>query len=263
VVAASPSVPTAPDGPERPDLARFLDDLCGVGTEVTGPVTGEPESPWVEAPEEWLVTAHRGVPLDPPARLRLDAREFDDALAHDTGVVGGWWPGGDPGARAYQALLLGFDAALVGVDRTPHPFVLEDPERLRLTTHHPCPDPLVHLDPHGGEYSWSARAPGTPESEARHGEQSRRSRHRRHAHLVLGWLEVEAAAEDGATMDAALDHLQDQVADAFGAEVFRRFTEHLERLGSPSVAALSATAHEEDERLDALLDALAGEPRED
>jgi hypothetical protein len=76
-------------------------------------------------------------------------------------------------------------------------------------------------------------------------------------------LEVEAAAEDGRTMDASLNHLQDQVADAFGAEVFQRFTEHLERLGSPSVAELSATVYEEGERFDALLDALAGEPRED
>jgi hypothetical protein len=262
-MAASPSVSTAPTGPERPDLARFLEDLRGVGTEVTGPLAGEPESPWAEPPQEWLVTAHRGVPLDPPVRLSLDAGEFAEALAHDTGVVEGWWPGGDPGARAYLALLLGFDAALVGVDRTPHAFVLEDEERLRLTGHHPCPDPLAHLDLDSGQYSWSSYAPGTPEFEAQYGEEARRSRHRRHSYLVLGWLEVEAAAEDGAAVDAALNHLQDQVADAFGAGVFQRFTEHLERLGSPSVAELSATAHEEDERFDALLDAMAGEPRED
>jgi hypothetical protein len=256
-------VPAAPTGPERPDLARFLDDLRRVGTEVTGPVAGEPESPWVDPPQEWLVTAHRGVPLDPPVRLGLDARAFDEALAHDTGVVEAWWPGGDPGARAYGALLLAFDAALVGVDRTPHAFVLEDQERLRLTDQHPCPDPLAHLDPDSGDYFFSAYAPGTPEFEAQDGELSQRSRHRRHSYLVLGWLEVEAAAEDGRTMDAALNHLQDQVADAFGAEVFQRFTEHLERLGSPSVAELSATVYEEGERFDALLDALAGEPRED
>ncbi len=257
------AVSATPPDPGRPDLARFLVDLRRVGTEVSGPVAGEPQSPWVDPPEEWLVTAHRGVPLDPPVRLGLDARRFDEALVHDTGVVEGWWPDDDPAARAYGALLLGFDAALVGVDRTPHAFVLEDRERLRLTTHHPCPDPVAHLDLDSGEFSWSAHAPGTPEFEAQQAELSRQSRHRRHAYLVLGWLEVETASEAGRVMDGAGNYLQDRLDDAFGREVIRRFSEYHQRIGAPSIAELSALVHEDDERLDALLDALAGEPRDD
>ena len=49
--------------------------------------------------------AHRGIPADPPYRL---------ALERDTGVIESWWPGGDARARAYAALLVSFDAPLVG-----------------------------------------------------------------------------------------------------------------------------------------------------
>jgi hypothetical protein len=44
--------------------------------------------------------------------------------------------------------------------------------------------------------------------------------------------------------------------------VFERFSDYLERNGSPSTAELSRAMHEEDERFDVFLDALAGEPRD-
>ena len=253
--------PARHDGDTPYDLHRFLADLRRTGTGITGPVPGEPESPWVEdeRPVQWLVGAHRGGPVDPPYRLRLDERQFAEAVEHDARVLAEWWPTGDGRARAYEALLLSFDAALVGVDRTPHGFVLEDEDRLQLTTHHPCPDPMAHLDPDSGGYTWSANEPGPPESEAEQAEQQGRSRHRRHAYLVLGWLEVEVAHEDGQRMDAALGHLQDAMEVAFGKDVFQRFSAFVEGIGFPSTEELSRVVHAEDERFDALLDALAGE----
>ena len=72
---------------------------------------------------------------------------------------------------------------------------------------------------------------------------------------------MEAAYENGERMDAAMGHLQDALADAFGQEVFQRLSTYLEENGSPSTVQLSQVMHEEDERFDAFLDALAGEPR--
>jgi len=255
------SAPASDDGDSRSDLDDFLSALRRTGTVVTGPGAGEPVSPWDDdVPVEWLVTAHRGSPVDPPYRLRLDERQFADALQHDARVVEEWWPGGDARVRARAALLLSFDAALVGVDRTPHGFVLEGQDRLHLTTHHLCPDPLPHLAAEGIVGTWSAYPPGTPEFEAEQAERARQSPHRRHRYLVLGWLEIESAYENGQPMDAAMGYVQDAMADAFGAEVFARYTAYLERSGAPSAAELSRVLHEEDERFDAFLDALAGEP---
>jgi hypothetical protein len=249
-------------GDGRFDLDRFLDDLRRTGTVIAGPVAGEPESPWVDPPEEWLVEAHRGQRIEPPYRLRLDERQFAEAVEHDAAVSAAWWPGGDDRARAYKALLLSFDAALVGIDRTPHGFVLEGADRLLLTTHHHCPRPVAHLDPDSGDHTWSADEPGTPEFEAERAEQTRRSRHRRHSYLVLGWLEIEAAYDNGQRMDAAMGLVQDQLGDAFGNQVFQRFSDYLQQNGSPSTVELSEVMHAEDERFDAFLDALAGEPRD-
>lgn len=245
------------------DLYRFLADLRGTGTVVTGPVAGEPESPWDDhEPVEWLISAHRGTPADPPYRLELDEDEFRAAVDRDARVTESWWPGGDAQERAYTALLLSFDAALVGVDRTPHAFVLEGEDRVRLTTHHPCPDPLPHLEAAGIVGNWSAHEPGTPEFEAEQAEQARRSPHRRHSYLVLGWLEVEAAYENGQRMDAAMGYVQDALGAAFGGEVFQRFSAYLEQNGSPTTVELAEIMHAEDERFDGFLDALAGEPRD-
>ena len=255
------SAPGSSNGSTRYDLDRFLDDLRRTGTVVTGPVDGEAESPWIDPLVEWLVTAHRGQPVDPPYRLRIDAPAFGEAVAHDAAVVEHWWPGGDPLARAYAALLLSFDAALVGVDRTPHGFLRSEDGLLELTTNHLCPDPMPHLDLGGGDYTWWAHEPGSPEFEHERAQQARRSKHRRHSYLVLGWLEVEAADENGQRMDAAMGHRQDQLGDAFGNEVFQRFSAYVEQNGSPSTVELSEIMHTEDERFDAFLDALAGEPR--
>lgn len=259
---AAVSAPTPRDGDVGSGLARFLDDLRRTGTVITGPVLGEPESPWVdERPVEWLVEVHRGERVDPPYRLRLDERQFADALEHDTSVVDGWWPGGDPRSRAYEALLLSFDAALVGVDRTPHGFVLEGEDRLRLTTHHLCPDPLPHLAAEGIVGMWSAYEPGTPEFEAEQAQHARRSPHRRHADLVRAWLVVETAM-DTARVDPAVTYLQDQVALTFGGfEAMTRFSRYVEAQGWRE-EDLTAVAYEDDERFDGLLDALAGEPRD-
>jgi hypothetical protein len=261
----TPPAPHRGDHDHDHDLERFLADVRGTGTVVTGPVTGGPDDE--PGPVEWLVTAHRGAPAEPPYRLVLDEREFASAVERDARLIESWWPGGDARARAYAALLLSFDAALVGVDRTPHGFVLERQDSLHLTTHHLCPDPMPHLDPaaeveHGGSYGWYASEPGTPEFQAELTEQQRRSRHRRHSYLVLGWLEVEAATEDGRRMDAAVGYLQDQMAEAFGHEVFQRFSDYLEESGFPSTAELVDGMHEQDERFDGFLDALAGERRD-
>lgn len=241
------------DGNGEQDLGRFFSDLRRSGTVVDGPVAQDPV--------EWLVTAHRGTPADPPYRLALDEREFTSALERDARVIQQWWPDGDARARAYAALLVSFDAALVGIDRTPHGFVLEREDHLHLTTSHLCPDPLPHLGPAAeGTYGWYAYESGTPEFAEEMAEQRRRSRHRRHSYLVLGWLEVEAATEDGHRMDAAVGYLQDQMVEAFGRDVFQRFSDHLEASGSPSTAGLVEAMHEQDERFDDFLDALAGEP---
>lgn len=244
------------------DLDRFLSDLRRTGTAVSGPVAGGADDD--PGPVEWLVTAHRGAPADPPYRLVLDESEFADAVARDARLIESRWPGGDARARAYGALLLSFDAALAGVDRTPHGFVLEREDHLHLTTHHPCPDPMPHLDPaadvrYEASYGWFADEPGTSEFDEEPAEQRRGSRHRRHSYLVLGYLEVEAASDAGQRMDAAMGLLQDQLGDAFGHEVFQRFTAYLEGNGSPSTVELSEIMHAEDERFDAFLDALAGE----
>jgi len=256
-----------PAGQPRPaGLDWFLDDLRRTGTVIDGPVAGESGSEWVDSPVEWLVSAHRGQPVDPPYRLRLDAAELAEALRHDADVIASWWPGGDPGQRARDALLLSFDAALVGVDRTPHGFLLEEDGALRLTTHHLCPAPFAHVDPDsGGLYFWSAYEPGDPEFEEEFARQARRSRHRRHADLVRAWLAVEAAI-DTARIDPAVPYLQDRIAEVFGPESTGRFQDYLEARGLPDdaiEAELADIAHSDDERLDALLDALAGEPRED
>ena len=147
----------------------------------------------------------------------------------------------------------------MGIDRTPHGFLLEEDERVHLTARHPCPDPLPHLDLGSGDYTWSAHGPGIPEFEEEQAQRARQSRHRRHTYLVLGWLEVEAAYENGLPVDAAMAHLQDQLGDAFGSEVFQRFSAYLDTIGSPSIVEVSAVAHENDDRFDALLDALAGQ----
>jgi hypothetical protein len=257
--------PTAPqDADDDFELAGFLADLRRSGTVIDGPVAGGADDE--PGPVEWRLTAHRGTPADPPYRLVLDEREFREAVERDAWVIEQWWPDGDARARAYAALLVSFDAALVGIDRTPHGFVLERGDHLHLTTYHPCPDPMPHLgDPeveHGGSYGWYAYAPGTEEFEAEQAQRATRSRHRRHSYLVLGYLEVEAAHDRGARMDAAMGHLQDQLAEAFGAGVFERFSAYLEQQGSPSTAELSERMHADDERLDAFLDVLAGESRE-
>ena len=90
--------PTPRDGDVRHGLVRFLDDLRRTGTVITGPVLGEPESPWSddEEPVEWLVEVHRGERVDPRYRLCLDEQQFADAIEHDTSFVDGWWPVGDP-----------------------------------------------------------------------------------------------------------------------------------------------------------------------
>ncbi|SDG10196.1 hypothetical protein SAMN05660662_0343 [Blastococcus aurantiacus] len=259
--------PSPHDGDALHDLGRFLADLRRTGTVVTGPVDGRPggeEHDDEPGPVEWLVTAHRGTPTGPPYRLMLDEQEFSRAVERDARVIESWWPAGDARARAYTALLLSFDAALVGVDRTPHGFVLERGDHLHLTTHHLCPDPIPHLDPDGqvaneGSYGWFAYEPGSPEFDEELAEQQRRSRHRRHSYLVLGYLEVEAAHENGQRMDATMGYLQDALGDAFGNEVFQRFSAYVEATGSPSTVALSEIMHAEDERFDAFLDALAGE----
>ncbi|NEK94572.1 hypothetical protein GCU67_10380 [Modestobacter muralis] len=252
--------PRSPDGDQQV-MTAFLDDLRRTGTVVTGPVTpgqddGEPGVP----PVEWLVSAHRGDPLDPPYRLRLDAGELAAALAHDAGLLQAGWPDGAEAARARDALLTSFDAALEGIDRTPHRFVLED-DTLDLTTNHPCPDPLVHLDPDSGDFFWSAHAPGDPEFEEQLARFERQSPHRRHAGLVRAWLVVEAAM-DTARLDPAVQHLQDQVDTTFGPGAMMRFSEHVETHGFQE-ADLTDLAYADDERLDALLDALAGEPPRD
>ena len=255
------------DAPRSPDdgrqvLAAFLDDLRGTGTVVTGPVPAEPDDdePGVP-PVEWLVTAHRGEPLDPPYRLQLDDEELAAALSRDAGLLTDRWPGGDETARARDALLASFDAALQGIDRTPHSFVLAQDDTVHLTTNHPCPDPLAHVDPDSDTFFWSAHAPGDPEFEEQLARYQRQSRHRRHAGLVRGWLVVEAAM-DAARLDPAVQHLQDEVATTFGPESFQRFTEHVETHGLGD-ADLADIAYSDDERLDALLDALAGEPPRD
>ena len=254
-----------PTGRDRPgELDRFLDDLRRTGTVISGPVVGEAASEWEDPPVEWLVSAHRGQPVDLPYRLALDERGFTEALRHDAEVVEGWWPGGDPLARAYEALLLGFDAALVGIDRTPHRFVLEEDDRLHLTTHHPCPQPWAHVDPESGNYFWSAYEPGDPEFEEALARQSRQSRHRRHAGLVRAWLVVEAAM-DTARIDPAVPYLQEQVETTFGPGTVSRFQDYLQARGLPDdaiEAELADMAYNDDDRLDALLDALAGEPRD-
>jgi hypothetical protein len=258
--------PSAPhDGASRYDLDRFVADLRRTGTVIEGPVAGGPDHE--PGPAEWLVTAHRGTPADPPYRLVLEDREFARAVERDARLIGSWWPGDDARVRAYAALLLSFDAALVGVDRTPHGFVLEREDHLHLTTHHRCPDPMPHLDPaakveYEGSYGWYGDEPGIPGLEEERAQEARRSRHRRHSYLVLGYLEVEAASDDGRRMDAAMGLLQDELGDAFGNDVLQRFTAYLEQNGSPSPAELSEIMHAEDERFDAFLDALAGEPRD-
>jgi hypothetical protein len=108
----------------RYDLDQFLDGVRRTGTVVNGPVHGGPDDE--PEPVEWLVTAHRGMPADSPYRLALDEHEFRMAVERDTGLIESWWPGGDARARAYAALLVSFDAAVVRVDRTPHGFVQED-----------------------------------------------------------------------------------------------------------------------------------------
>ena len=256
--------PTPPDDDRRRfDLDRFLDDVRRTGTVVDGPVAGEPESPWVdETPVDWVVSAHRGRRLEPPLRLRVRAEEFAEAVERDAATSRRWWPEDEPEVCAYRGLLLGFDAALAGLVGALHGFVLREDGRLELTQAPPCPDVLRHLDPESGDFAWSASEPGTPEFEREMAEHGRRSRHRRHSHLVLGYLEVEAAYERGERMDAAMGHLQDQLAEAFGGEVLQRFSAYAEQHGFPSTAELSDVMHAEDERFDAFLDALAGEPRD-
>jgi hypothetical protein len=255
--------PTRPEGDRRRfDLDRFLDDVRRTGTVVDGPVAGEPESPWVDPPTEWVVTAHRGTPLEPPYRVRLTAEDLAEAVEHDAGIVDGWWPGEEPQEQAYRGLLLGFDSALAGLVGALHGFVVREDGRLELTRAPLCPDVLRHLDPGSEGFAWSAAEPGTPEVEREVAERSRRSRHRRHSYLVLGYLEVEAAHERGERMDAAMGHLQDRLAEAFGGEVLQRFAAYAEQHGVRSTAELSDVMHAEDERFDAFLDALAGEPRD-
>jgi hypothetical protein len=252
------------DAPRSPDadqqaMNAFLDDLRHTGTVVTGPVPAEPDDDEFGVPPvEWLVSAHRGEPLDPPYRLRLDGDELAAALSRDAGLLRDRWPDGDEAARARDALLTSFDAALAGIDRTPHRFVLEEDGTLQLTTHHPCPDPLAHIDPDSGTFFWSAHAPGDPEFEEELARYERQSPHRRHAGLVRAWLVVEAAM-DAARLDPAVQHLQDQVDTTFGPGAMMRFSEHVETHGLQE-ADLTDIAYADDERLDALLDALAGEP---
>jgi hypothetical protein len=59
-----------------------------------------------------------------------------------------------------------------------------------------------------------------------------------------------------------MGHLQDQLHEAFGVGVLERFSAYLEQHGSPSTAELCEAMHAQDERFDAFLDALAGEPRD-
>jgi hypothetical protein len=248
------------DAPQhRPALDALLDDLRRTGTVVSGPVTRPDEDDdFGGLLVEWLISSHRGEPVVPPYRLRLDDEELAAALAHDAGLLADRWPGGDEAARARDALLASFDAALAGIDRTPHRFVLED-GTLQLTTNHPCPAPSAHLDPDSGDLFWfSAHRPGDPEFEEGLARLQRQSRHRRHAGLVCAWLVAEAAM-DAARLDPAVQYLQDQVATVFGPESFRRLGEHVETHGLGD-ADLADIAYSDDERLDALLDALAGEP---
>lgn len=251
------------DAPQpRPALDALLDDLRRTGTVVTGPVMVEQDGDWFGIPPmEWLVSVHRGEPLDPPYRLRVDEDELTAALARDAELLADRWPGGDEAGRARDGLLASFDAALVGIDATPHRFVLEQDDTLHLTTHHPCPDPMAHLDPDSGDFFWSAHAPGDPELEEERARAARRSPHRRHAGLVRAWLAAEAGM-DAARIDPAVQYLQDEVATTFGRELFQRFSEHVETHGLTE-ADLTEIAYEDDERLDALLDALAGESPRD
>lgn len=247
------------DQDDRLDLDRFLRDLRRTGTVITGPIPAEPADDWHPVPVEWLVAAHRGQPIDPPYRLQLTGEEFAAAVRRDAEAIERWWPGSDAVDRARDALLLSFDAALVGVDKTPHGFLLEDDSRLRLSTQHLCPDPGPHLDP-DDVYFWSAYSPGEPEFEAELERQRRRSVHRRHADLVRAWLAVEAAM-DTAALDPAVPYLQDRVGETFGAGTMQRYNEHIAGWGLPDAALdaeLRDIAYADDERLDALLDALAG-----
>ena len=242
MVGQHPAVSTTPpeDDRRRFDLDRFLDDVRRAGTVIDGPVAGEPESPWVEPPLECVVTAHRGTPLHTPLRLRPTSEGIAEAVE--------------------------LDAALAGLVAALHGFVVHE-DRLELTQAPPCADVLRHLDPDSVDHGWSAYQPGTPRFEQERAEQERaqqgrRSRHRRHSYRVLGWLEVEAAYENGERMDAAMGYLQDAMGDAFGNEVFQRFSAYVEQHGSPTTVELSAVMHAEDDRFDASLDALAGEPRD-
>ena len=239
-------------------LDRFLDDLRRVGTRVTGgPVWDEEDGDWDPGPVVWQVDVHRGRPLDPPATLVLDASAFADALTRDAAVVERWWPGGDPLSRAYDTLRVSFDAALVGIDRTPHGFVLDRDDTLRLTTQHPCPAPVAHLDADADVFFWAAYEPGTTEFEEQMPRETGRSRHRRHAGLVRAWLLAEAAMDD-VPLDATVTYLQDQVTEAFGdSRVIVRFNEYLRRYDVTE--SDYRTIAGDDERLDTLLDALAGE----
>jgi hypothetical protein len=239
-------------------LDRLLDDLRRAGTRVGGgPVWDEEGGDWDPGPVVWQVDVHRGRPLDPPAQLVLDASAFADALARDAGVVERWWPGGDPLSRAYDALRVSFDAALVGIDQTPHGFVLDPDDTLRLTTQHPCPDPGAHLDPDGHVFFWGAYEPGAGEFEEEVAREASRSRHRRHVGLVRAWLLAEAAMDD-VPLDATVAYLQDQVTETFGgSRVIERFNDYLRRYGV--TGSDYRTLAGDDERLNALLDALAGE----
>ena len=159
-----------------------------------------------------------------------------------------------PGLRH---LRVGFDAALVGIDRTPHGFVLDRDDTLRLTTQHPCPDPVAHLDPDADVFFWAAYEPGSTEFEEQMARETGRSRHRRHAGLVRAWLLAEAAMDD-VPLDATVTYLQDRVTDAFGGPgVMGRFNDYLQR--HEVTEADYRTIAEDDERLDTLLDALVGE----
>jgi hypothetical protein len=253
--------PRSPDGDQQV-LTALLDDLRRTGTVVTGPLPAEPDDDDHGVPPvEWLVSAHRGDPLDPPFRLRLDGDELAAALSRDAGLLRDRWPDGDEAARSRDALLTSFDAALEGIDRTPHRFVLED-GALQLTTNHPGPAPSAHVDPDSGDlFWWSAHRPGDPEFEEELARLQRQSPHRRHAGLVRAWLSAEAAM-DAARIDPAVQHLQDEVATVFGPELFQRFSDHVTTHGLGD-ADLTDIAYNDDERLDALLDALAGEPPRD
>jgi hypothetical protein len=259
--------PASHDGDARYDLDRFLDDLRRTGTGIADAPEPRPEDDsdddWHDdpVPVVWSVSAHRGRQLDPPFRLVLEPQEFAFALHRAAELIEQWWPGGESERRAYEGLLVSFDAAMVGIDR-PRGFLLQEDGRLLLSANPICPDPISHLDLERGDYTWSAYEPGTPEAEEERAQHARQSRHRRHSYLVLGYLEVEAASETGQRMDAAMGYLQDALGDAFGNEVFQRFSAYVDENGSRSTMELSEIMHAEDERFDAFLDALAGEPRD-